>query len=90
MHTVMMIGVGIVVLGVFLVIGHLLSNGFAVARIRAAAYFLPLWFLVALGNLWVGVAHAGHGVGAELPFLALVFGVPAAVSAAIMWITCQQ
>jgi len=90
MHTAMMIGIGVVLLAVFILIGHITSGGWSVTRIRAAGWFLPFWFLVALGNLWVGVAHAGHGIGVELPIMALVFGVPAAASAAVMWITCQQ
>lgn len=90
MHTAMMIGIGVILLGVFILIGHIVSGGWSVTRIRAAGWFLPAWFLVALGNLLVGVAYAGHGVGQELPIMALVFGVPAAVSAAVMWVTCQQ
>lgn len=48
----------------------------------AARIFLPLWLLVAVVNLWIGVAHAGYSVAEEMPILLVLFGVPAAVAAA--------
>lgn len=90
MHIAMIIGGGIVLLIAFVITGHVLGNGHAIDRIRAVAYFLPVWFVIALVNLWVGVSHAGYSVAQELPILAAVFGVPALAGALVMWITCRQ
>ncbi|WP_266340334.1 hypothetical protein, partial [Kaistia nematophila] len=58
-----------------------------VARLRGGApavfafavkLFMPVWALVALANLWVGVTRAGYSVKQELPILVIVFTVPAA------------
>lgn len=35
--------------------------------------------------MWVGVAKAGYSVAEELPILALIFGVPAAVAILARW-----
>ncbi|AJA07916.1 Putative membrane protein [Sphingopyxis fribergensis] len=49
--------------------------------IRDAAWatrlFLILWLLVAMGNLLVGVLHAGYGWGEEAGIALAVFGLPA-------------
>jgi len=75
----------------FIIVG-LLCWGvlWAVCRVRrtaapaslAARIFLPLWLLVAVVNLWIGVAHAGYSVAEEMPVLLVLFGVPAALAAA--------
>ena len=38
------------------------------------------WFVVSIGNLLVGVLHAGYGWAEEAAIWLLVFGVPAAVA----------
>ena len=52
--------------------------------IRDAAWatrlFLILWLLVAIGNLLVGVLHAGYGWAEEAGIALVVFGVPAALA----------
>lgn len=52
---------------------------------RAALVFVPLWFLAATLNLYIGVRSAGYGVGEELPVLLVVLAVPAAAALAIWW-----
>ena len=47
---------------------------------RATRLFLILWLLVAIGNLLVGVLHAGYGWSEEAGIGLVVFGVPAAVA----------
>jgi hypothetical protein len=46
---------------------------------------MVLWFVIAGANMWVGVAKAGYSVADELPILALIFGVPAAVAIVLKW-----
>ncbi|MFA6959432.1 MAG: hypothetical protein WC205_01620 [Opitutaceae bacterium] len=75
MHTLMVMGAGFVLLGLCLLAGKLTGG------MRAAMLvFVVLWFLGALGNLWVGVAQAGYSVRDELPVFVVVFALPAAVA----------
>src|SRR3546814_16206142 len=48
----------------------------------ATRRFLWLWLLISLGNLVVGVVHAGYGLGEEAVVWLLVFGVPAGLALA--------
>jgi len=84
MHMLMVIVTGLLLLAVFSLLGHLW--GASAAGIAAAAkYFIPAWLLISVTNLWVGVTKAGYTVMQELPILAVVFGVPAAVAALVVW-----
>lgn len=49
---------------------------------RATRLFLPLWLIVSVGNLLVGVLYAGYGWAEEAVIGLLVFGLPAAVALA--------
>ncbi len=84
MHMAMVIGGGAVLLGVFLLFGKL-WGGDAAALAVAAKAFIPVWLMVSLVNMWVGVTHAGYSVREELPILAIVFLVPAALAALAIW-----
>ena len=48
----------------------------------ATRRFLWLWLLISIGNLLVGVVHAGYGLGEEAVVWLLVFGVPAGLALA--------
>lgn len=47
---------------------------------RSTRLFLILWLLAAIGNLLVGVLHAGYGWAEEAGIGLVVLGVPAAVA----------
>lgn len=47
---------------------------------RATRLFLLLWLVVSVGNLLVGVLHAGYGWAEEATIALLVFGAPAALA----------
>jgi hypothetical protein len=79
MHTVMVVGGGLIALAVF-VLGAVVLGRTAAAGARL--FILP-WLVVSLINLYVGTTH-GHSVVGELPFLAIVFGVPALAAFAVM------
>jgi hypothetical protein len=84
MHMLMVIVGGLVLLGVFCLFGRLWGadmSGLAVA----AKLFIPVWLVVAVVNMWIGVTRAGYSIAAELPILLLVFAVPAAVAAVVVW-----
>lgn len=82
MHTIIVITTGFVVLAALLLAGRL-SGQFR--SVTAAKIFIPVWFLCAVGNMSIGVIQAGYSVAEELPILAIVFGVPAAVAALVWW-----
>ncbi|MNQ99924.1 hypothetical protein D3C85_1156790 [compost metagenome] len=84
MHMLMVIAGGAVLLGVFLLFGKLWGSD-AAALALAAKAFIPLWLIIAIVNLWVGVSHAGYSVREELPILLIVFAVPAALAGLVIW-----
>jgi hypothetical protein len=85
MHTLMVIGCGLVTLVVFVLIGRRLGGGSAAAAAKGAAWFIPAWLAAAAANLWIGVSRAGYTVDEELPIFLIVFGVPAAIAALTWW-----
>lgn len=85
MHMLMVIGGGVVLLGLFLLFGRL-WGGDAAALVLAAKAFIPVWLVIAVVNLWVGVTHAGYSVREELPILCIVFLVPGALAAIAIWV----
>ena len=84
MHMAMVIGGGVVLLGLFLLFGKL-WGGTEPAFAMAAKLFVPAWLAIALINMWVGVTKAGYSVREELPILAVVFLVPAALAVLVAW-----
>lgn len=84
MHTVMVIGGGLVLLAVFILVGRQVGGGTAAAAAKAAVWFIPFWLLAAAANLSIGMRH-GYSFTEELPIGLVVFGVPAAIAAAIWW-----
>lgn len=81
MHTIMVIGGGLVALALFVLVGKQVGGGPAAAS-RAALWFMPTWLVAAAVNLSVGVRH-GYTVAEELPIGLVVFGVPALAAVAI-------
>lgn len=84
MHMAMVMGAGVLLLVVFVLFGWLWGSS-AAGMVLAAKVFVPVWLLVALTNMWVGVTHAGYTVRQEAPILLLVFAVPAVVAAVVAW-----
>ena len=78
MHTVMVLGGALVLLGICVGVSRLLGGSAA----KGALAFIPLWFLGAAINMWFGV-RAGYSVKEELPMFALVFALPAAAALAV-------
>ena len=84
MHVAMVIGGGVGLFGLFLLFGWL-WGGPQPDLAPAARMFIPVWLLVSLVNMWVGVTKAGYSVREELPILVLVFAIPAAIAGAAIW-----
>lgn len=91
MHTVMVILGGLVLLALCLLVARLLggagsgSGSGSGPMLTALKVFLPLWFIGAAINLWVGVSRAGYSVAEELPIFLAVFAGPAAVALLLWW-----
>lgn len=79
-RTATIIIAGLVLLGVFLVVGFLWK---AVGLRRAMEDFVLVWFALAVFNLTVGVFEAGYGFGEELPIFLMIFGIPAVPAIAV-------
>lgn len=71
-HTTIMLLAGLALL----VLLHLTIRNAA----RATRLFLILWLLASIGNMLVGVLHAGYGWAEEAGIALVVFGVPAATA----------
>jgi hypothetical protein len=78
MHTLSVIAMGLLLLGMCTLVGHAIggASGTAVATL----VFLPLWFIGAGINLLVGVRKAGYPLADEAPIFVVVFAIPAAVA----------
>lgn len=83
-RTTVIIMVGLVLLVVFLAVGHFVT---AVGLRRAVEDFLLVWFALAAGNLAVGVLEAGYTLAEELPIFLLIFAVPGVPAIAFrLWV----
>jgi hypothetical protein len=80
MHTLMVITSGFTLLGIFLLAGRAAVGASKFAVATSAKYFIPIWLVVALLNMWFGVVRAGYPVLDEAPVFVIVFCVPAAVA----------
>jgi hypothetical protein len=84
-HTLKVIAGGFALFAVCLVAGRLMGGaGQSAALAQGALVFVPLWFVAAGINMWVGVSKAGYSVKEEAPIFLLVFLVPAVV-ALLVW-----
>ena len=83
MHTVMVLGLGMLVLAVGVLTARRLGGSAAVPQ--ALLLFLPVWLVSSGVNLYVGIQRAGYSFAAEAPIFLLVFSVPTAVALALWW-----
>ena len=85
-HTVKVIAVGFAVLALCLVAGRLVGGaGQPTFLARSASVFVPLWFIGAAINMWLGVSRAGYSVKEEIPYFLIVFLIPAAIALLVWW-----
>jgi len=83
MHTLMIVPGGFSLLGICLIAGRVMTGSIAAGAGGAVKVFIPIWLLVALGNMWLGVTRAGYTVAQESPIFLVVFLIPAIVT----WLT---
>ena len=84
MHTVIVLAVGFGLFALSALVGCILGHGRGVAT--AALVFLPLWFVGAGINMYMGVEQAGYSVAEEVPMFLLVFAVPAVAALIVWWV----
>jgi len=85
MHTLKVIFGGILLLGVCQLVGRWIGGVGATVDATTIKYFLVLWLVATLANMWVGVSKAGYSIKDEAPIALLVFAVPAIVAIVIWW-----
>ena len=85
MRTVLIIAGGLLLLGVFVLVGRILGGGTNQSMVTAVKFFLPLWLVAALVNMWIGVSRAGYSVAEELPIFLAIFLIPGITAAVIWW-----
>jgi hypothetical protein len=85
MHTLKVIFGGILLLGVWLLLGRSIGGAARTAVATTIKYFLVLWLVATVVNMWVGVSKAGYSIKDEAPVALVVFAVPAIVAIAIWW-----
>ena len=83
MHTLIVLAVGFALFGVLALVGRALRGTSGIAT--AALVFLPLWFIGAGINMYVGVTRAGYSVADETPIFLVVFAIPAAAALFTWW-----
>lgn len=76
MHILMMVVSGLALLGAFSLAAVMLKHSIA----DGARVFIGPWLAVSVINMLVGVYWANYSFSVEIPVLAVVFGVPAAVA----------
>ncbi|HEX5004646.1 MAG TPA: hypothetical protein VFV65_04980 [Gemmatimonadales bacterium] len=85
-HTLKVLAGGLVLLGLFLLGGRMLSaSAPALGMAGAVRWFIPVWLVAAAVNMWIGVTRAGYSVAEEAPIFLIVFAVPAAVALLVAW-----
>lgn len=85
MRTVLIIVGGLLLLGVFVLVGRILGGGTNQSVVTAAKLFLPVWLIAALLNMWLGVSRAGYSVAEELPIFLAIFLIPGIAAVFICW-----
>lgn len=83
MHTVIVLAVGFALLVLCALAGRALAGPPGTAA--AALVFLPLWFVGAAINMYIGVKRAGYSVADEAPVFLIVFAIPAAAAIIFWW-----
>jgi len=84
MRTGLFLIAGFLLLSAALLLGRLFSANYPSAYSGAVVAFVALWFVIAVANMWIGVAKAGYSFAEELPIFLLIFVVPAAVGGVIL------
>lgn len=78
MHTVIVLIIGFALLAGCVFVARFLSG--PESRADATLVFLPLWFIGAVVNMYIGVTQGGFPIFEEVGMFVIVFGIPAATA----------
>lgn len=76
MHTILVIGGGLILLVLGFAAAYFTGQPFA----RYLPWFLLVWLLCASINMWIGISRAGYSFMEELPIFVVIFAVPAVIA----------
>ena len=82
MRSALMVFAGFALLALFMIGGRAISG--ALGMSPAAVYFVPVWFLCALGQFVVDVRR-GTRLREQASVFALIFVIPAAIALLLSW-----
>ena len=85
MRSVLIIVGGLLLLGLFILVGRWLGGATNQSMALAAKLFLPVRLVAALINMWIGVSRAGYSVTEELPIFLAIFGLPGLAAVFLWW-----
>lgn len=85
MRTGLFLIAGFLLLAASLLLGKLFSANYPSASVAAIIAYVALWFVIAVANMWIGIAKAGYSFAEELPVFALIFVLPAAMGIIVKW-----
>ena len=80
MRTALIILGGVDLLGCCLFASRTVSDAAPGWVQTATTFFIPLWLVAALVNMWVGVTRAGYSVQEEFPIFLVIFAIPAVLA----------
>ncbi|HET6335490.1 MAG TPA: hypothetical protein VFG30_19825 [Polyangiales bacterium] len=78
MRTALIILGGFVLLAIFALVGRAVKGTPGIAQ--GSLLFVPAWFVIAAGNMAMGVLKAGYSAAEEAPILLAIFVPPAALA----------
>ncbi len=78
MHILMVTAIGLLLLGAFVLVGHMRSRTTGIAD--GAYYFVWFWLAASIVNGIFGVVRAGIPVINEIGAFIPIFGIPAAIA----------
>ena len=81
MRTLLILIGGFVLLAVFVGVARFGAGSMRTALVA----FAVVWFLVAAGNMAMGVLKAGYAFTEELPIFLLIFLLPVAAALLLRW-----
>ena len=85
MRTLIIVLGGFVLWAVCLAVAKLFGSASPTSMAHATKAFVVIWFLIAAGNMWIGVTQAGYSFKEELPIFLLIFLLPVATAVFVKW-----
>jgi hypothetical protein len=85
MRTLIIILSGLVLWTVCLAVAKLFGSASLISMAHATRVFAVIWFLIAAGNMWIGLTQTDYSFKEELPIFLLIFLLPVATAIFVKW-----